>query len=555
MNVEVKAFDVDATGESLLAMGVTDQEGNYELCFPGLEEDGTGQDVVVAFLTENNLWALRRTGSTVTGAGTGTTSTPEDRVFEWGSEVQQNVSGDLNLGVGFPAEAADNIALETFDIVNDVALWRVAADCWDEKDTVCQQLVLYWSPSSTEGTAYTMWDNAIHLGGSHGGDRFAVAHESAHAIMDMATRVHDDPSDHTDVMETAGLGCPGVHYPSNASRVQCAWLEGFADWVPLSVYPHLANEGFQFESRTWGTPGWDNGLAVEGRVAGALLDLEDAHQDGYWDRSSEGMAHIWYTMQHHPNATFNDFWNARGDDGFDTTSSSVLSTLFQNTIDMGFRDPLTADIPVSRPVAVTPHNFRFDPVRRGWSVIAVRPKDTDHDLRLFDDSIQSSLLGESNMAGSSEVDFVALDSGPGRRPLGDYYPRVPTAGAGTGKYDIEFAEAPTAPLVAERFRAVPMMPGDVASVFNFSLTGERVTVTLTPREENQNGDLYVMCSTGDSGTWVANRAHNVARANTLGPGAVERVTFRASGSCAAVVINKVGKGTYDLLLHVVAPTS
>ncbi|MFF4449466.1 hypothetical protein [Streptomyces sp. NPDC001502] len=43
---------------------------------------------------------------------------------------------------------------------------------------------------------------------------------------------------------------------------------------------------------------------------------------------------------------------------------------------------------------------------------------------------------------------------------------------------------------------------------------------------------------------VANRAHNVARANAVGRGATETVTFEATGGCAVVVINKAGKGTY-----------
>ncbi|MFD9478380.1 hypothetical protein [Streptomyces nojiriensis] len=559
MNVEVKVFDVDASGESLLAVGVTDQEGNYELCFPAVEEDGSGQDVIVAYLTENNLWALRQTGSTETGTGTGTTSTAGDRVFEWGSEVFENVADGLNVGVRGPVDAADNPALEAFDTVNDVALWKVAASCWDEKDTVCQQIVLHWSAASTESTAYSYSDNAIHLKANHGSERMTVAHEVAHAIMDMSYRLHDEVSDHSDSIEQPGIRCPSPHYVRAASNLGCAWKEGFSNWVPLSVYQasDFCLEGgcIPMETPTWGTATWADGPMVEGRVAAALHDLEDAQNDKHWDRTSEGRASIWHTMQHHVNLSFSEFWNSRQTDGFDTTSSSVLATLFQNTIDLGFRDPLTANVPVYRPHPATAHNFQFNTVRNGWSVMAVRPAGTDYDLRLFDDSVQATSLGESNAAGSSEVDFVAVDSGSGRRALGDYYPRVPSPGPGTAAYRAEFAEAPADPLVREVTRTVSMAPDDVAAVFNVALTGERVRLTLTPENSTQDGELYVMCSTADATTWVANRAHNVARANAVGRGATETVTFEATGSCAVVVINKAGKGTYRTLLHVVAPTS
>ncbi|MFJ7590039.1 hypothetical protein ACIQZO_22175 [Streptomyces sp. NPDC097617] len=559
MNVEVKAFDVDASGESLLAVGVTDQEGNYELCFPAVEEDGSGQDVVLAYLTENNLWALRQTGSTETGTGTGTTSTPGDRVFEWGSEVFGNVTAGLNVGVRRPAEPTDNLALETFDAVNDVALWRTAAGCWDEKDTVCQQIVLHWSAASTEGTLYSFRDNAVHLNSVRGGERMTVAHEMAHAIMDMSYRLHDEVADHSDPMEGLGSGCANPHYAEDASTFGCAWLEGFADWVALSVYQvhdYCIQSGcIALETPTWATPGWNEGMTVEGRVAAALHDLEDAANEKYWDRTSEGPAAIWHTMQHHVNVSFPAFWESRRSDGYPTTTSSVLATLFQNTIDLGFRDPLTSDVPVYRPHPATAHNFRFDTVRHGWSVMAVRPAGTDYDLRLFDDSMQATSLGESNMAGPSEVDFVAVDSSSGRRALGDYYPRVPSPGPGTTAYRAEFAEAPADPLVREVPRTVSMAPDDVAAVFNVALTGERVRLTLTPENSTQDGELYVMCSTADATTWVANRAHHVARANASGRGGTETVTFEATGSCAVVVINRAGKGKYRTLLHVVAPIS
>ncbi|MGW5852432.1 hypothetical protein ACWFQ8_31625 [Streptomyces sp. NPDC055254] len=559
MNVEVKAFDVDASGESLLAVGVTDQEGNYELCFPAVEEDGSGQDAVVAYLTENNLWALKQTGSTDTGSGTGTTSTAGDRVFEWGSEVFENVTDGLNVGVRGPADPTDNPALEAFDTVNDVALWRVAADCWDEKDTICQQIVLHWSATSTENTMYSFLDNAIHLKGNHGSERMTIAHEMAHAIMDMSYRLHDEVGDHSDAMEQPGNRCATPHYPNNASNLGCAWIEGFADWVPLSVYQVsdycLEGACMSMETPTWGTTTWADGPTVEGRVAAALHDLEDGANEKYWDRTSEGPASIWNTMQHHVNLSFAEFWNSRQADGYATTSSSVLATLFQNTIDLGFRDPLTANVPVARPHPATAHNFQFNTVQHGWSVMAVRPAGTDYDLRLFDDAIQATSLGESNMAGSSEVDFVAVDSSSGRRALGDYYPRVPSPGLGTTAYRAEFAEAPADPLVREVPRTVSMAPDDVAAVFNVSLTGERVRLTLTPENSTQDGELYVMCSTADATTWVVNRAHHVARANATGRGGTETVTFEATGSCAVVVINKVGKGKYRTLLHVVAPTS
>jgi hypothetical protein len=199
--------------------------------------------------------------------------------------------------------------------------------CWDMIGA-CRIVVVLWQPDSTDGTYYSLSSNNVHLAAVDPDSGITVSHEVTHSIMD-------------DVYEDAFPSAPNCnpHNIPTASSAGCAWTEGFAEWLPTVVFndPNFRwpnGSALNLENPTWGTGGWANGTTVEGRVAGALIDLTDGTNEGT-DRVGEGMGNIWTTFQNHVSANFSQFWSHRASDGFNV-GNNALGSLYQNTIDFGF---------------------------------------------------------------------------------------------------------------------------------------------------------------------------------------------------------------------------
>jgi hypothetical protein len=168
----------------------------------------------------------------------------------------------------------------------------------------------------------------VHLKAIDPDSAHTVSHEVTHSIMD-------------DVYEDAYPATPNCN-PHNIPAVSsagCAWTEGFAEWLPAVVFRDPSyrwpnGSSLNLETPTWGTAGWSNGPTVEGRVAGALIDLYDTNNEGT-DRWSEDMSVIWSTFQNHVSGNLSAFWSHRRADGFNV-SNSPLGSFYQNTINFGF---------------------------------------------------------------------------------------------------------------------------------------------------------------------------------------------------------------------------
>jgi hypothetical protein len=336
-----------------------------------------------------------------------------------------------------------------------------------------------------------------------------------------------------------------VHYVTRRSGPVCAWTEGFADWYGSAVLsnPDIPGNRGNIETSTFGTPGWDDGDQVEGRVAGALWDLFDAPADGT-DGYQDSLPNLWNTFLDHRATTFAQYWAARGQEGRDVTDLA-LGALFQNTIDYGFRQPLSDGNQVVGSTPPADRNYHYDTTHPHWSVIALRPPaGADDDLVLFDDRAQQQRLNAS-LLGVDTIDFVAVDSNTGRRPLGDYYPRVHRV-SGTGNYTVELADAGDV-LVDTAKRQ--MTANDVVASWDSCLTaGQQVTFTATPGDPSQDAELFVVSSdpaTPDS--FIRNRLSATA-ASANGPGQPETISYTAgqAGCVGVVLINKAGSGTYTL---------
>ncbi len=518
INMTVEAWE----GGTRLTFGVTGWDGRYTLCFANT---AAGKNIVVRWVTTNTLWRVRATG------------TNNDYAYVTGAQFVAD-GATVDFGNLQPANIAEMRGLHAFDSANDAWAWKPGT-CWDTVDTTCRQVIINWSPTSTDGTYYSLGGNDVHLAAIDPDAPVTVVHEIGHAVMD-------------DVYEDAFPAAPSCnpHSIQGATSAGCAWTEGWAEWFPASVYndPFFRWPGgasLNLETPTWGTGGWGVGDTTEGRVAGALIDLSDFNNEANWDVYGEGApGNVWFTFTHHVSNNMSQFWGHRAADGFNTADAGGLSSLYQNTIDYAFCNPLGNYADLGRPTP-TPHNYCFNTTTIYWSVTAVRPPaGVDYDLTLYDDRNQTVSLGSSAFGGNT-VDFMAVDSN--RRPLGDYYPRAYVF-SGSGNYRVELAQG-TDQLGAASSQAVVMGTNDVVVVRDVLLTaGVPVTFQAIAGNGTQDAELFVLSSDANAATWVRSRAQAAASATLGGAGATETITFTPtiSGWHGLVLVNKAGSGTYTL---------
>jgi hypothetical protein len=183
-----------------------------------------------------------------------------------------------------------------------------------------------WAIDSTDGTYYVRGKN-IHLTGADPLSNTVVGHEYGHNIM---FTVYGDrmPVTH----------CPRPHYINLASHINCAWTEGWANFLPLvvnndPVYRWSSGNSINLENPTWNSIGWDNGDDVEGRVAGALWDIFDSRNEGDDLYTTRNIVAIWDTLYHQNDDNFAEFWAAWKARGHMNGSTDPLMSLLQNTID------------------------------------------------------------------------------------------------------------------------------------------------------------------------------------------------------------------------------
>jgi hypothetical protein len=527
MNIQVQVRD-HLTGA--LIAGLTNSAGNFDICF------GAAQftQLYITVKAANAAWQVQN--------GTD--------VYNWSSPIRANpVPGStVNFGGTAPGDAAGNRAAHVFDVGNDAWLGVPhSGSCWDPKDTTCRQVQIDWPDVRANAQdEYDQTANIVHLLPSTPDAPMDVMHEIGHALMD---DLYNDAFPST-------AGCPIPHPPDAASTTVCAWIEGWATFFSLamnhtSVYLFGNGTSTDYEYPTWGTNGVGNGDVTETRVIGALQDLIDtgAHASETWDQHSEGFGATFFTLAHHVDNTFASFWNSRGADGFDV-SDATMGSLYQNTIDYQYRNPLIEGHGQSLPTFLSntpPQNFGFNTVAHSWSVVALRPSaPTDFDFTVYDDRAQMSFLKASNF-NDQAVDFVAIDSN--LRPLGDYYPRVDQF-RGPGTFRIENVQAfqTLQPASSSTFG---FDDSNVAAVEETDLTaGVPVTISLTEASVISTASLFIMGDDpGNPATFLQNRSSAVASAvaDPIFGGPVS-VTFTPTrtGRYGVVVTGDNGGGDYTL---------
>ncbi len=184
-----------------------------------------------------------------------------------------------------------------------------------------------WRIDSTDGTYYSP-GGEVHLKGEDPISDTVVIHEYSKNIMYTV---------YGGIMPSTPNCNP--HTVQDQSSTGCAWVEGWADFISSVVnndptYRWPSGASLNLENPTWPTSGWDDGDDVEGRVAGALWDIYDSHNEGD-DQYTEpaGFTPFWNIFYNQNDNTFNQYWLAWISYGYDNSSAGPLMSLYQSTID------------------------------------------------------------------------------------------------------------------------------------------------------------------------------------------------------------------------------
>jgi hypothetical protein len=521
-NIQVQAWDEDpANSDDLLDIALTDASGGFRLCFDNRDAHG-GQDVYVKVVAENVLWRVADDG--FFGRDT----------YEFQSAQHDDIPDGRTVDFGrlAPADLALHRVLHAFDLANDAQEWT-PGECWDARDTGdCRRMeIVYPDDDANDNSRYTLGDNTVWLEPATPDDRTDTVHEYGHAVMD---DLYEDTFPNAD-------NC-SPHRMDTRSSQGCAWTEGFANFYPMAIYNQDEYRGWHVED----TSTYNTGDDTEGRVTGSLWDLIDPRGERYWDDWQESARDaIWDTLLDRRSNNFHEFWTHRGEEGHDV-GPGPAGALYQNSIDYGFRFPLTDGVALTRPTPESPHNYRFDTTFRFWSAVALRPPTgVDYDLTVYDDQALQQRLAGSLQFGDT-IDFVAVNSNI--REPGDYYPVVNRPGStGTGEYRIELAA--TGRLLIGSDTQAMTAPDDVVAIWDTCpLPGTDVTINVTPSDPSQDAELFLMHSDpAIPDTAVLGRSAAAAESTGNGPGQPESMTFSPQGGCYGVVlINRAGSGTYTL---------
>jgi len=143
--------------------------------------------------------------------------------------------------------------------------------------------------------------------------------------------------------------CPVPHYMQRGDNTQCAYTEGWTDFLPLyvnnnPVYTWADGSTQNLETPTWGTSYWDNGDGCEGRVAGALWDMYDSANDGY-DLYQYPFSYTDTILKQNSQVSFRGFWDTWKTAGY---SQNAVESIYQNTINYRSTPSTAATVGVFR---------------------------------------------------------------------------------------------------------------------------------------------------------------------------------------------------------------
>lgn len=312
--ITVYLYDADTfSDDDFLGSALTDENGRFSIG-PVSNSDGEGatQDIYVRFFAASSVGIIQSQFNNVYDA-----FTPRD----WFENVPD---GTIDIGNWLPPSSEpepwwlyDDILSGWLFIANDASpsasIGSVTVE-WPKN-------LLTLHPVQTD---YHTDIEEIHLITGHANDRDVVLHEYGHHIMNKI------------YVQFPSNDCPsGGHNIIGVSGPNCAWTEGWANFVPLFIdnNPFFIDTtqvfSIDFEDDPL-FPFWDQGDEVEGRVTASLWDLsDDSSEDDYNGNFNND---VWDTFEGQDDDTFSQYWTAWKNDHTSSEEDNALLTLAQNTI-------------------------------------------------------------------------------------------------------------------------------------------------------------------------------------------------------------------------------
>lgn len=297
---------------------------------PGGEPGITGQDIYMKLYSDNGDVRLLKTG------------TPLNYVWQ---------SYDINETTGMKRNVPNGVVnmdrlVVMEDIPNVAALWTFVnmAEAWLHMEEASGrhpgEVVGYWSPDSSDGPRYDPDTKRLHFRNDTAGYSDVVVQTTAYALLDNLLGGVPD----------AWRGCMAGPDTTIKTAVDpdCAFVQGFATYLPLSVYRDPVFESQSVRSIDMDapkpvSPGWENGDLVPGRIAGAFWDLDEFDETvEEHDKFNASFADIWEVIDARRPETMSAWWAGWKSLGKDSCGAS--GSLFQNSIDYNAA-PNVAPIP------------------------------------------------------------------------------------------------------------------------------------------------------------------------------------------------------------------
>ncbi|MFI7463509.1 hypothetical protein [Nonomuraea sp. NPDC049646] len=533
---EVDAFDTDTNGRLNLGWAETDASGAYKLCFPGTEEDGTGQDVNIEVSPVSNYWSVgfsEKAADIYTDAGPTTPDVPPG--------TSATVM-DYRSAAGDPMEGAFRLHAAVYDTWKAYTGWLndPADDCWKPGEQNCQSVTVIWRPDKVLPTSYycpsagpdCLGRFQINLDASIPLEKMTLPHELGHFIMDYTGR-----------RPSTGGDC-GQHF-MRAPMINptCAWIEGWADWVAVQTYDDThyrwSTSAIDLESPRWFSDGWPSGtdaVRTEGRVAGVLLDLADSgtRDETYWDLGGVGPETVVAAFRKAVAQDLDHFMTLLDPQHHDLAEGA----LFQNAVSTQHVEDLADRHPIRRPANV-PLQTAFVTTPGKWHVVAAvtGPDGADVDLATTPNAGGDAVRSADWTATSA--DFVAVQPSSATR---NWFVNSVSSDADYEEYAMEVTEAAAGNLEAGTPQEFPIAAGRLAEVRTTWIEkGVPATITVVPRN-GQDLDLFVMAP--DPAAWGLPRSA-ARKSASGGPNKMERLTIsdpKVTGLYAVIVVRKAGDG-------------
>lgn len=307
-----------------LGRTTTDENGRYSFeDIENIDYDGPenrrngGQDVFLFIETDNDHVAVLRH----TQASVYRWSSADTELLGAGGRVDDVEDGaHVEFGtIRFRDGVRDYQAISAFSVMNQG--WSFVVEEMGLPDP--GRTVAWWPAQTTTERGYHPDRKLIILSAGDGDFPDAILHMQAQAFMDNIYRGLDSSYEYPDQCS--------VNQPiDEVIDPECSWVHGFGMWFAVvaqnDVTYRTASELINVELPPAGVA---DGDAVAARVAGALLDLMDADNEGY-DQYTGSFMEIWDTFATTPIGDFPEFWDTWVSNGL--PECEPLTSLYQNTI-------------------------------------------------------------------------------------------------------------------------------------------------------------------------------------------------------------------------------